>query len=194
MKTLALGARAAQTSSGFTGVWILPLSPKNQKKWIAKGYELVFRFPRDTIPFIPHGYWTGDEPYKLPGSGCYKDDFSDVVIIAIDSNKYEGKPVFDWTKTQKKIARWFLNVLPEKKITDRRLAATGLPPSVWKEIMEEREQVIPTSLCPWPVNGVADAIDDTGAYRGGHHDTQYIPETLKPFKSTVVWPRELTLT
>ena len=194
MTTLALGARAAQTSSGFTGVWILPLSVKNQKKWIAKGYELVFRFPRDTIPFIPHGYWTGDEPYKLPGSGCYKDDFSDVVIIAIDSNKYERKPVFDWRATQKKIARWFINVLPESKITNRRLEATGLPLSVWREILDERDQVMPTSLCPWPVNDTPLRPETLSTYFGGHHDTHYTSDKLKPFKSTILWPKELTLT
>ena len=44
--------------------------------------------------------------------GCYKDDYSDVVIIAIDSAPSDTKPAFDWRPTQKKIARWFLNVLP----------------------------------------------------------------------------------
>ncbi|KAK3234746.1 hypothetical protein CYMTET_55011 [Cymbomonas tetramitiformis] len=33
MQTLSRGLEAARTSEGFEGIWILPLSPKNLKKW-----------------------------------------------------------------------------------------------------------------------------------------------------------------
>ena len=73
MKTLALGLEAATTSKGFEGIWILPLSPKNLTKWLEKGFKLIFKYPRGTIPFTPHDYWSGKGPYTIPGEGCYKD-------------------------------------------------------------------------------------------------------------------------
>ena len=192
MTTLEMGYKAANTVPGFSGTWILPLSPKNQKRWFDKGFKLVFRFPHNTIPFIPHGYWTGDDPYVLPGGGCYKDDYSDVVIIAIDSAPTDTNPAFDWKPTQKKIARWFLNVLPKSKVTKKRLEHTGVSSDIWEEVIKERDELLPSSLCPWPTRDPPRQYD-TVSYYGGHHDTTVIDTNSKPFRNAVRWPKVLTL-
>ena len=57
----------------------------------------------------------------MPGEGCYKDKFSDVVILSIDSESM-GCPVsrkLDNEKLQYKLLQWFMNVVPHKKITPK---------------------------------------------------------------------------
>ena len=61
----------------------------------------------------------------------------------------------------------------------KRLKHTGVGVDIWDEIMNERDKVLPSSLCPWPTRGSSYHRNDTESYYGGHHDTTITHEDSK---------------
>ena len=66
------------------GFGFVPMTVASVQERCMQGFECIFRFPNDTMPFIPHEYWTGGR-YKFPGKGCYKHGCAAVCVLHIRS-------------------------------------------------------------------------------------------------------------
>ena len=81
---------------------------------------------------------------------------------------------------------------PQIQSHKKRLEHTGVSFDIWEEVIKERDEVLPSSLCPWPTQDLLRQYD-TVSYYGGHHDTTVTDTNSKPFRNAVRWPKVLTL-
>ncbi|KAK3277348.1 hypothetical protein CYMTET_14638 [Cymbomonas tetramitiformis] len=129
----------------------------------------------------------------MQGEGCYKDKYSDVVIMSMDSESM-GCPVskkLDNDKLQYKLLQWFLNVVPHKKITPKLLKETGLHPDMIEQALNERDCLLPPRLCPWV--GGRNNVEQRDQYPGAHLDGEHRNAGGTPFLNAVEWPEELAI-
>ena len=182
-QTLNMAEQICDGHHAFRGTFLLPLTSDKLRSRLANpNATLLFRFPNNTLPFIPDAYWNGKSKQNI---GCYNQKHTNIVILL-----YENK---DNTSTFKKVnldaiyeklAHWFICMTPKPTTLDAdTLHATGVPfhffakawaspfPSDWK---------FWGPLIPQPYHY---------SYAGATHDL-HEPSHKNPFLDVRNWDRQ----
>ena len=82
-KTLDKAEEACTHQQPFRGTFLLPLSHNKLKDRLeSKFVTLLIKFPNNTLPFIPDGYWQGQQKQN---TGCYNQEHNNIAFLL-----YEG--------------------------------------------------------------------------------------------------------
>ena len=176
IKTLDAAEEASTEKDSFRAVFFLPLTESKLKGRLKHPRaSLLVKFPDNSVPFIPNGYWYGGKKTR----GCYQQKNTRMVLIMYESeNKGTLQPIDNIT-LQQKIAAWFINKTPIRNHVVEKLRYTGIPLIYYDNIIRTR---FPESWKFWK-----HVTHDGNTYHGAPHNTTHINQT--PFKDITNWNR-----
>ena len=168
--TLDAAEKASTEKVSFRAVCFLPLTDdKLETRLQHPRARLLVKFPDNSVPFIPHGYWYGGRKTR----GCYQQKHTRMVLIMYESEDIgELQPVNNDT-LQQKLAAWFINKTPVRNHVVEKLRYTGIPLAYYNIVLRAR---FPESWKFWKHGNHI----GSEAYHGAPHDTTHINQT--PFK------------
>ena len=177
IQTLNAAEQASENKESFRAVFFLPLSDsKLEGRLKHPRARLLIKFPNNSVPFIPDGYWHGGKKAK----GCYQQKHTHMVLIMYESKNIGTLQPIDNDTLQRKLAAWFINKTPTRNHVIEKLRYTGIPLKYYDTVLRAR---FPESWKFWKHR---DHTENT-TYHGALHDTTHINQT--PFKDITEWNR-----
>ena len=145
------------------------------------------RFPNNTIPFTPDSNWYGSHKGN---TGCYDQQNTNLVLIKYENVRAEEEiKKINYETLNKKLANWYLNILPPQKRQNQILKETQLGTDFFQQIINDNN--IPTERKIWQRNE-REQTTAAEAYAGATYDTKYVYES--PFNDVIQWDIELAMT
>ena len=182
-KTLDMAEQTCMRPKPFRGTFILPLSADKLRKRLASPHAtLLFRFPNNTLPFIPDGFWQGKQRQFI---GCYNQANTNVVLLLYQTEMAPtGHPEINIELVRDKLAQWFLAETPTNNQNATVLTDTGVP---IKHFQKAWTSPYPAEWKFW--KPIPDYLHDTldRKYPGAAMDANFGPEN--PFKDIITWDR-----
>jgi uncharacterized protein (DUF927 family) len=97
-------------------------------------------FPNNTIPFTPDSHWYGTHTGK---TGCYNQQNTNLVLIKYENAKAEEEiKTIKYETLYKKLANWYLNILPQQKRQIQTLKETKVGIEFFQQVTDDN--TIPT--------------------------------------------------
>ena len=191
-KTLDKAEQMCRSSeTPFTGTFIVPLTPAALRTRLANPHtKLLFKFPNNTLPFIPDAHWHGKSRQKL---GCYNQLNTNIVILLYQTphniqnfhSKQTPRPDID--SIQRKLAHWFLCATPQpSRLNVDILRTTGVPLDLF---VEAWASPYPSEWKFWEPKPPSSQLDTQhNAYAGATQDLFNL-NSSKPFSDIINWDR-----
>jgi hypothetical protein len=172
IETLDAAEKASTEKDSFRAVFFLPLTDSKLKGRLKHPRaRLLVKFPDNSVPFIPDGYWhAGGKKAK----GYYRQKHTRMVLIMYESENNGVLQPIDNDTLQQKLAAWFINKTPIRNHVVEKLRYTGIPLAshlgYYDKIIHAR---FPESWKFWK----HDNHGGRTTYHGAPHDTTHINQT-----------------
>jgi hypothetical protein len=113
-RTLNKAEQTTLKDEPFRAIFFLPLTPEKLKIRLEHpNATLLMRFTNNTIPFTPDSHWYGSHKGK---TGCYDQQNTNLVLIKYENVRAEEEiQKINYETLNKKLANWYLNILPPQK-------------------------------------------------------------------------------
>ena len=171
------------TKRDYRAVFFLPLTPENLRARLRHPHcELVMFFPNRTVPFIPSSFWRTGGP-KFTGR-FYDEENTNLVILKYEHPISTTLSVINYDALHRKLANWFLSVIPPEMCTDDCFALTNVPVSYFHSFTGCSD--LPDLWKFWNPRDL-----NFESYPGASQDGQFIG--CSPFHDTLSIDHKLTL-
>jgi hypothetical protein len=181
--------RASVDQESFRAFCFVPLTDaKLRERLLHPQAKLLMRFPVDSVPFIPDGYWYGKRKKSV---GCYRQKNTNMVLLMYESVIKGHLPPLEDEFFQS-LASWFMSVSPDKHHNKNSLQFTGIPMRFYENV---RTQIFPEEWKLWQVDltkttPVNDTYPSRNQYVGAIQDGKHIGAS--PFSDIIGWDRVAT--